>query len=61
VVHSLEDGGAELGLVEVLKRLLYTQYKATLPDGTGNIRYFVKAVDNCGNISYSPVGKIYIV
>ena len=41
--------------------IIATQYKATLPAGTGNIRYFVKAVDNCGNISYSPVGKIYIV
>jgi hypothetical protein len=36
------------------------QYKAVLPAGTGNIRYFIEAVDKCGNVSYSPVGQIYI-
>ncbi len=37
-----------------------TQYQAVLPAGTGNIRYFVEAVDTCNNVSYSPVGRIYI-
>lgn len=37
-----------------------TQYKAALPPGTGNIRYYVEAVDHRGNVSYSPVGRIYI-
>jgi len=37
-----------------------TQYQAVLPAGTGNIRYFVEAVDTCNNASYSPVGRIYI-
>lgn len=37
-----------------------SQYTAILPAGTGNIRYYVEAVDRQGNTSYSPVGRIYI-
>jgi hypothetical protein len=40
--------------------IIATQYQAVLPAGTGDIRYFIKAVDKCGNVSYSPVGRIYI-
>ncbi len=37
-----------------------TKYQAILPAGTGNIKYYIEAVDNNGNVSYSPMGKIYI-
>jgi len=37
-----------------------TQYLAVLPAGTGNIRYHIEAVDTLGNVSGSPVGRIYI-
>ncbi len=37
-----------------------TQYQAVLPANTGNIKYYIEAIDNKGNISYSPVGRIYI-
>jgi len=37
-----------------------TQYKAVLPPGSGNIRYFIEAVDKRDNVSYSPMGRIYI-
>jgi hypothetical protein len=37
-----------------------TQYMALLPKGTGTIRYYVEAEDQCGNVSVSPVGRIYI-
>jgi hypothetical protein len=40
--------------------VIATQYQAILPAGTGNIRYFVEATDTRGNVSYSPVGRIYI-
>ena len=40
--------------------IISTQYQTVLPAGTGDIRYFIEAVDNCGNVSYSPVGRIYI-
>jgi hypothetical protein len=40
--------------------VIATQYKTVLPAGTGNIRYYVEAVDNKNNVSYSPVGRIYI-
>ncbi|RKZ86709.1 MAG: glycosyl hydrolase family 57 [Candidatus Parabeggiatoa sp. nov. 1] len=40
--------------------IVATQYKAVLPAGTGNIRYFVEAVDTRDNVSYSPVGRISI-
>lgn len=40
--------------------IIATQYKVILPAGTGNIRYYVEALDNRGNVSYSPVGRIYI-
>lgn len=40
--------------------IIATQYKTVLPAGTGNIRYHIKAVDMLGNVSYSPVGRIYI-
>lgn len=40
--------------------VIATQYRAVLPAGTGNIRYYVEAVDNRGNVAYSPVGRIYI-
>lgn len=40
--------------------IIADQYQAVLPAGTGNIRYFVEAVDGRGNVSYSPVGRIYI-
>ncbi|MDM8518456.1 hypothetical protein QUF64_00300 [Anaerolineales bacterium HSG6] len=36
------------------------QYKAVLPAGTGNIRYYIEAVDKRGNVSHSPVGRIHI-
>ena len=35
-------------------------YQTILPAGTGNIRYFIEAVDKRGNVSYSPVGRIHI-
>ncbi|OQW93619.1 MAG: glycosyl hydrolase family 57 [Beggiatoa sp. IS2] len=38
-----------------------TQYRTVLPAKTGNIRYYVEAVDNKNNVSFSPVGRIYIV
>ncbi|BAP54721.1 glycosyl hydrolase, family 57 [Thioploca ingrica] len=40
--------------------IIATPYQAVLPAGTGNIRYFIEAVDKRGNVSYSPVGRIYI-
>ncbi len=40
--------------------IVATQYEAVLSAETGDIRYYVEAVDHCGNISYSPVGRIYI-
>ncbi|EDN67380.1 glycosyl hydrolase, family 57 [Beggiatoa sp. PS] len=40
--------------------IIATQYQAVLPAGTGEIRYFIKAVDKGGNVSYSPVGRLYI-
>ena len=36
-------------------------YTAILPAGTGNIRYYIEAVDRRGNVSCSPVGRMYIV
>ena len=36
------------------------QYKTILPAGTGNIRYYIEAIDKRGNVSHSPVGRIYI-
>lgn len=35
-------------------------YQAVLPAGTGNIRYYVEAEDQAGNVAYSPVGRIFI-
>ncbi|PIE36241.1 glycosyl hydrolase family 57 [candidate division KSB3 bacterium] len=35
-------------------------YTAVLPSGTGDIRYYIEAVDQLGNVSFSPVGRIYI-
>ncbi|OQW93886.1 MAG: glycosyl hydrolase family 57 [Beggiatoa sp. IS2] len=40
--------------------IIATQYRAILPAGMGNIRYFVEAIDNRDNVAYSPVGRIYI-
>ncbi|GEM_PF-915056 len=40
--------------------LTAAHYQVVLPAGTGHIRYFVEAIDNQGNISYSPVGRIQI-
>jgi hypothetical protein len=40
--------------------IIATQYQAVLPAGTGNIRYFIEAIDNKGNVSRSPIGRIYI-
>jgi hypothetical protein len=40
--------------------IIATQYKAVLPAGTGDIRYYIEAVDKRGNVSFSPVGRIYI-
>jgi hypothetical protein len=40
--------------------IIATRYQAVLPAGTGNIRYFIEAVDKRGNVSYSPVGRISI-
>ncbi len=40
--------------------IIATQYQTVLPAATGNIRYFVEAIDNRGNISYSHVGRIAI-
>ncbi|MEK7989834.1 MAG: hypothetical protein VSS52_002410 [Thiotrichaceae bacterium] len=36
------------------------QYVASLPKGTGNIRYFVEAIDAKGNTAHSPVGRVFI-
>ncbi len=41
--------------------VISTQYQAILPAGTGSVRYFVEAVDNLGNVDYSPVSQIHIV
>jgi len=40
--------------------MIATEYKTVLPAGTGDIRYFVEAVDGRGNVSYSPVGRIFV-
>lgn len=37
-----------------------THYQTIIRQGAGNLRYFIEAVDGCGNISYSPVGRIYL-
>ncbi len=37
------------------------QYVVALPKGTGNIRYFVEAIDALGNTAYSPLGRVFIV
>lgn len=40
--------------------LIATQYKVQLPAGSGNLRYFIEAIDARNNTSFSPVGRIYI-
>jgi len=40
--------------------IIATEYKTVLPAGMGDIRHFVEAVDGRGNVSYSPVGRIFI-
>jgi hypothetical protein len=40
--------------------VIATQYKAVLPAGSGDIRYYVEAADARGNTTRSPVGRIYI-
>jgi hypothetical protein len=40
--------------------IIATQYQVILPASTGHIYYFVEAVDNQDNISFSPVGQIYL-
>jgi hypothetical protein len=40
--------------------IVANQYIVTLPKGTGNIRYFVEAIDAKGNTAYSPVGQVFI-
>lgn len=54
----MESGGAYPSRTN--PSLIATQYKAVLPAGTGNIRYFVEAEDSKKNVSHSPVGRIYI-
>ncbi len=41
-------------------KAIASQYAAILPAGTGDIRYYVRAVDSLGNVSHGPVGRIYI-
>ena len=40
--------------------IIATQYQTVLPAATGNIRYFVEAIDTRGNVSYSHLGRIAI-
>ncbi|MDM8561454.1 hypothetical protein [Candidatus Parabeggiatoa sp. HSG14] len=56
---NMENGGGYPSRTN--PAIIATQYKVVLPAGTGNIRYFIEAVDMKGNISYSPVGRIDIV
>ena len=59
--HQIEmkGGGAYPSITN--PAVIATQYQATLPAGTGNIRYYIEAEDTQGNTSYSPVGRIFIV
>ncbi|MCP4396392.1 MAG: glycosyl hydrolase family 57 [bacterium] len=41
-------------------KVIANRYQATLPSGSGDIRYHIEALDSLGNVSYSPVGRIYI-
>ena len=41
-------------------KVIANRYQATLPAGSGDIRYYIEAEDELGNVSYSPVGRIYI-
>lgn len=56
---TMKGGGAYPSLTN--PAVIASQYQITLPAGTGNIRYHVEAQDSRGNVSYSPVGRIYIV
>lgn len=40
--------------------VIATHYKVLLPPGTGDICYYIQAVDHCDNATYSPVGRMYI-
>ncbi len=40
--------------------IIATQYQVIIPPGSGNLRYYVEAIDTRGNVSYSPVGRIFI-
>ncbi|PID57441.1 glycosyl hydrolase family 57 [candidate division KSB3 bacterium] len=40
--------------------LIANCYQTILPSGSGDIRYYVEAEDHRGNLSCSPVGRIYI-
>lgn len=69
-LHYQDPNGSTKKSVEMTNRGAYqsrtnptvigTQYLAVLPAGTGNIRYHIEAVDTLGNVSHSPVGRIYI-
>jgi hypothetical protein len=55
---TMKGGGAYPSITN--PAVIATQYQATLPAGTGNIRYYVEAEDTQGNTSHSPVGRIFI-
>jgi hypothetical protein len=37
-----------------------TLFEAIFPAQSGNIRYFIEATDKCGNVSRSPMGRIFV-
>ena len=55
---DMKDCGSYPSRTDAL--VIATLYKAVLPAGTGKISYYVEAVDLRGNVSYSPVGRIFI-
>ena len=66
--HNLENGKKQgIGMKRVgtypsftNPTVTGTQYTIVLPKGTGSIRYYIEAVDQRGNTSFSPVGRIHI-
>lgn len=55
---EMKDCGSYPSRTDAL--VIATLYKAALPAGTGNIRYYIEAADFRGNVSYSPVGRLFI-